>query len=75
MVKSGGQLVDLQASCGFLDGQMDAEFKEEQIDTLLVWIGALEGGFWGGWESESASTIQRQQREGNGGQQVDMCME
>ena len=28
--------------------QMDAKFKKEQIDTLFVWVGALEGGF-GGW--------------------------
>ena len=28
--------------------QMDAEFKEEQLGTPFVWVGALEGGF-GGW--------------------------
>ena len=28
--------------------QMDAEMKKEQIGTLFVWVGALEGGF-GGW--------------------------
>jgi len=28
--------------------QMDAESKKEQIGTLFVWVGALEGGF-GGW--------------------------
>ena len=27
--------------------QMDAEFKEEQIGTPFVWVGALEGGFGG----------------------------
>ena len=27
--------------------QMDAEFKKEQIGTLFVWLGALEGGFGG----------------------------
>jgi len=27
---------------------MDAEFEKEQIGTLFVWVGALEGGF-GGW--------------------------
>jgi len=27
--------------------QMDAEFKKEQISTLFVWVGALEGEF--GW--------------------------
>eukprot|EP00983_Pelagomonas_calceolata_P075493 1153045-Pelagomonas_calceolata.AAC.2 len=37
------------ASCGCLEGQMDGEFKEEQTVTLIVWIGALEGGFWGWW--------------------------
>eukprot|EP00983_Pelagomonas_calceolata_P100237 1158544-Pelagomonas_calceolata.AAC.1 len=47
MVKSGGQCVDLQASCGCMVGQMDEKFKEEQIGTLFVWIGALQGG--GGW--------------------------
>ena len=26
--------------------QMGAEFKKEQIGTLSVWVGALEGG-WG----------------------------
>eukprot|EP00983_Pelagomonas_calceolata_P030509 957574-Pelagomonas_calceolata.AAC.4 len=43
--QSGGQFVDLQASCGCLEGQMDGEFKEEKIGILIVWIGALEGGF------------------------------
>jgi len=28
--------------------QMDADIKKEQIGTLFVWVGALEGGF-GGW--------------------------
>ena len=28
--------------------QMDAYLKKEQIGTLFVWVGALEGGFWGG---------------------------
>jgi len=29
--------------------QMDAEFKKEQIGTLLVWWGHWEGGLGGGW--------------------------
>ena len=29
--------------------QMDAESKKEQIGTLFVWVGALEGGLGGGW--------------------------
>ena len=28
--------------------QMNAEFKEEQIGTPFVWVGALEGGGRGG---------------------------
>ena len=28
--------------------QMNAEFKEEQIGTPFVWVGALEGGIGGG---------------------------
>jgi hypothetical protein len=28
--------------------QMDAYLKKEQIGTLFVWMGALEGGFRGG---------------------------
>jgi len=28
--------------------QMNAEFKEEQIGTPFVWVGALEGGVGGG---------------------------
>jgi len=28
--------------------QMDAYLKKEQIGTLFVWVGALEGGFGGG---------------------------
>jgi len=28
--------------------QMDAYLKKEQIGTLFVWVGKLEGGF-GGW--------------------------
>jgi len=27
---------------------MDAVFQKEQIGTLFVWVGALEGGFGGG---------------------------
>ena len=27
---------------------MDAEFNKEQIGTLFVWVGALEGRFGGG---------------------------
>ena len=30
---------------------MDAEFKKEQIGTLSVWVGALEGGQGGGGPS------------------------
>ena len=33
---------------GLDDMQIDAEIKKEQIGTLFVWVGALEGGF-GGW--------------------------
>jgi hypothetical protein len=29
--------------------QMDAYLKKEQINTLFVWVGALEGGGVGGW--------------------------
>ena len=28
--------------------QMDAYLKKEQVGTLFVWVGALEGGFGGG---------------------------
>jgi len=28
---------------------MDAEFKENQIGTRVVWVGALEGGLGAGW--------------------------
>jgi hypothetical protein len=28
--------------------QMDAYLEKEQIDTFFVWVGAPEGGFWGG---------------------------
>ena len=31
--------------------QMDAFFKKERIGTLFVWVGALEGGVWGGGPS------------------------
>ena len=31
--------------------QMDAYSKKEQIGTLFVWVGALEGGFGGGGPS------------------------
>eukprot|EP00983_Pelagomonas_calceolata_P083507 1156178-Pelagomonas_calceolata.AAC.3 len=48
MVKSGGQFVDLQASCGCLEGQMDGEFKEEQIDTLIWGAGRRVLGVVGG---------------------------
>eukprot|EP00983_Pelagomonas_calceolata_P017489 547406-Pelagomonas_calceolata.AAC.7 len=43
-MKLGGQFVDLQASCRCLEGQMDKEFKEVQVGTLVVWTGALKGG-------------------------------
>eukprot|EP00983_Pelagomonas_calceolata_P023209 731135-Pelagomonas_calceolata.AAC.1 len=53
--KLGGQFVDMQASCGCLEGQMDGKLKKEQIGTLFVWIGALEGGGWGWWVVRGAS--------------------
>ena len=28
---------------------MDGELKKEQIDTLFVHVGLLQGEFWGGW--------------------------
>jgi hypothetical protein len=28
---------------------MDGELKKEQIDTLFVRVGLLQGGIWGGW--------------------------
>ena len=28
---------------------MDRELKKEQIDTLFVRVGSLQGVFWGGW--------------------------
>jgi len=28
--------------------QMDSHFKKEQIDTLFVYVGLLQAGFWGG---------------------------
>ena len=36
--------------------QMDAEMKKEQIGTLFVWVGALEGGFGGGGGPTGGST-------------------
>jgi len=35
--------------------QMDAYLKKEQIGTLFVWVGALEGG-WGGGSPSGVST-------------------
>jgi len=29
--------------------RMDADFKKEQIGTMFYLVGALEGGFGGGW--------------------------
>ena len=34
---------------------MDGELKKEQIDTLFVRIGLLQGGFWGGWVVQRGS--------------------
>jgi hypothetical protein len=34
---------------------MDADFKKEQIDTLFVRVGLLQGGFWGGWVVQRGS--------------------
>ena len=28
---------------------MDGELKKQQIDTLFVRVGLLQGGIWGGW--------------------------
>ena len=36
--------------------QMDAKLIEEQIGTLFVWVGALEGGFGGGGGPSGVST-------------------
>jgi len=36
--------------------QMDAEFKKEQIGTLFVWVGALDGGWGGGGGPAEGST-------------------
>eukprot|EP00983_Pelagomonas_calceolata_P124107 1161075-Pelagomonas_calceolata.AAC.5 len=52
MVKSGGQFVDVQASCGCLEGQ-------EQVNTLFVWVGALEGGYWGRGPGGSSAKFTR----------------
>jgi len=35
---------------------MDGELKKEQIDTLFVCVGLLQGGFWGGWVVQRGST-------------------
>ena len=37
--------------------QMDAYSKKEQIGTLFVWVGALEGGFGGGGPSGVSTPI------------------
>jgi hypothetical protein len=37
--------------------QMDAYSKKEQIGTLFVWVGALEGGFGGGGPSGGSTPI------------------
>jgi len=34
---------------------MDGELKMEQIDTLFVRVGLLQGGFWGGWVVQRGS--------------------
>jgi len=36
--------------------QMDAYLKKEQIGTLFVWVGALEGGSGGGGGASGGST-------------------
>eukprot|EP00983_Pelagomonas_calceolata_P015373 487794-Pelagomonas_calceolata.AAC.2 len=42
--------VDLHASCGDLAGQMDGKVERSRlVPTQIVWVGALEGGFGGGW--------------------------
>eukprot|EP00983_Pelagomonas_calceolata_P050311 1141914-Pelagomonas_calceolata.AAC.2 len=43
MVKSGVQFVDLQASCGCLERQMDRECKKEQISILSLGWGTGRG--------------------------------
>ena len=35
--------------------QMDSHFKKEQIDTLFVYVGLLQAGFWGGWVVQRGS--------------------
>jgi hypothetical protein len=37
--------------------QMDAEYRKEQIGTLFVWMGALEGFFWGVESPSRVSTL------------------
>jgi len=39
--------------------QMDAESKKEQIGTLSVWVGALEGGQGGGGPSGVSTPISK----------------
>ena len=34
---------------------MDGDLKKEQIDTLFVRVGLLQGGFWGGWVVQRGS--------------------
>jgi len=34
---------------------MDGKLKKEQIDTLFVRVGLLQGGFWGGWVVQMGS--------------------
>ena len=34
---------------------MDSHFKKEQIGTLFVYVGLLQGGFWGGWVVQRGS--------------------
>ena len=38
--------------------QMDAEYKKELIDTLNVWVGALEEAF-GGWVVPQRAPLQK----------------
>ena len=34
---------------------MDGDLNKEQIDTLFVRVGLLQGGFWGGWVVQRGS--------------------
>jgi len=39
--------------------QMDAKIEKEQIGTLSVWVGALEGGFGGGGGPSGVPTLRK----------------